>query len=59
MSAVLHPKTAGLGLTGEKVLGLSACNIRASVFTESGKVREARLLMGRPELSTLDIELDK
>ena len=37
-TAVLHPKTASLGLSGEKLMGLSACSIRASVFTDSGKV---------------------
>lgn len=34
----LHPKTLPLGLAGEKILGLSGCNARASVWTESGKV---------------------
>ncbi|GAB1606363.1 E3 ubiquitin-protein ligase UBR5-like [Argonauta hians] len=33
-----HPKGAALGLTGEKIVGLSACSVRASVFLESGKV---------------------
>uniref|UniRef100_A0A0L8I213 UBR-type domain-containing protein n=1 Tax=Octopus bimaculoides TaxID=37653 RepID=A0A0L8I213_OCTBM len=33
-----HPKAAALGLTGEKIVGLSACSVRASVFLESGKV---------------------
>ncbi|ESN90470.1 hypothetical protein HELRODRAFT_71154 [Helobdella robusta] len=34
----LHSKSASLGLLGEKILLLSACDVRASVFTESGKV---------------------
>jgi len=33
-----HPKTIALGLTQEKILGISACSVRASVFTESDKV---------------------
>ncbi|XP_046357083.2 E3 ubiquitin-protein ligase UBR5-like isoform X2 [Haliotis rufescens] len=33
-----HAKTASLGLTNEKVTGLSTCSVRASVCTESGKV---------------------
>lgn len=33
-----HPRAAGLGLLGEKVVGMAVCNIRASLFTESGKV---------------------
>ncbi|XP_064596947.1 E3 ubiquitin-protein ligase UBR5-like isoform X2 [Liolophura sinensis] len=33
-----HPKTTQLGLGGEKIVGLSSCAVRASVFTESGKV---------------------
>ncbi|XP_074657055.1 E3 ubiquitin-protein ligase UBR5-like [Tubulanus polymorphus] len=36
--AIFHPKTATLGLTNETILGISACNVRASVFTASGKV---------------------
>ncbi|CAH1775507.1 unnamed protein product [Owenia fusiformis] len=37
-TAVFHPKVPILGLTNEKIVGLSACNVRASVWTESGKV---------------------
>lgn len=33
-----HPKTINLGLQQEKILGISACTVRASVFTESDKV---------------------
>ncbi|CAG9834089.1 unnamed protein product [Diabrotica balteata] len=33
-----HPKTVALGLAGEKVTQLSACSMRCSVATESGKV---------------------
>jgi hypothetical protein len=33
-----HPKANSLGLTGERIMGMAVCNIRASVFTESGKV---------------------
>ena len=33
-----HPKTIALGLTHEKIVGISACSVRASVFTESDKV---------------------
>ena len=36
---MLHPKASMLGLIGEKVIGISACNVRASVRAESGKVR--------------------
>ncbi|GIX75673.1 hypothetical protein CDAR_406353 [Caerostris darwini] len=32
-----HPKTIGLGLSGEQITHLSACSIRATVVTESGK----------------------
>ncbi|XP_015109390.1 E3 ubiquitin-protein ligase UBR5 isoform X1 [Diachasma alloeum] len=35
---VHHPKTASLGLTGEKIVNISATAIRCSVSTESGKV---------------------
>lgn len=35
---VHHPKTIPLGLTGEKITQLSACSMRCSVSTESGKV---------------------
>jgi len=35
---VYHPKTQLLGLLGETVIGLAACTVRASVWTESGKV---------------------
>ncbi|KAG8192530.1 hypothetical protein JTE90_015165 [Oedothorax gibbosus] len=34
---VFHPKTMGLNLNGEQVTLLSACSVRASVVTESGK----------------------
>ncbi len=37
--ALLHPKAAVLGLTSEKIVGISACVTRASVWTELGKVR--------------------
>lgn len=37
-AGVLHPKAVALSLVGEKVLGVAACNVRASVWTESGKV---------------------
>ena len=33
-----HPKTIALGLQLEKIQGISACGVRASVFTESDKV---------------------
>ncbi|KAH3897177.1 hypothetical protein DPMN_021362, partial [Dreissena polymorpha] len=33
-----HPKTIALGLQHEKIVGLSACPVRASVFTESDRV---------------------
>ena len=33
-----HPKTIALGLQQEKILGISACSVRASVYTESDKV---------------------
>ena len=33
-----HPKTITLGLQQEKILGISACAVRASVYTESDKV---------------------
>ncbi|XP_052763231.1 E3 ubiquitin-protein ligase UBR5-like isoform X2 [Mya arenaria] len=33
-----HPKTITLGLQHEKIIGISACSVRASVFTESDKV---------------------
>ncbi|XP_033727140.1 E3 ubiquitin-protein ligase UBR5-like isoform X1 [Pecten maximus] len=33
-----HPKVTSLCLVNEKIVGLSACNVRASVFTESDKV---------------------
>ncbi|KAJ8321996.1 hypothetical protein KUTeg_000467 [Tegillarca granosa] len=36
--AIHHPKVLSLGLQNEKIVGLSACNVRASVFTESDKV---------------------
>ncbi|CAG9865425.1 unnamed protein product [Phyllotreta striolata] len=35
---VHHPKTVPLGLTGEKITQLSACSMRCTVATESGKV---------------------
>ncbi|GBL96595.1 E3 ubiquitin-protein ligase UBR5 [Araneus ventricosus] len=34
---VYHPKTVSLGLNGEQITHLSACSIRATVVTESGK----------------------
>lgn len=37
-ATVLHPKATCLGLTGEKIVELSACHVRATVWTESGKV---------------------
>ncbi|KAK3087035.1 hypothetical protein FSP39_000732 [Pinctada imbricata] len=33
-----HPKAVSLGLQNEKIVGISACSMRASVFTESDKV---------------------
>ena len=33
-----HPRTASLGLSNERVIMISAANIRCSVVTESGKV---------------------
>ena len=33
-----HPKTIALGLQHEKIIGISACSVRASVYTESDKV---------------------
>lgn len=33
-----HPKTVSLNLTGEKITHLSACAIRCTVATETGKV---------------------
>jgi len=33
-----HPKSHLLGLIGEKIVGISACGVRASLWTESGKV---------------------
>ncbi|KAL3890879.1 hypothetical protein ACJMK2_003152 [Sinanodonta woodiana] len=33
-----HPKVIQLGLLNEKIKGMSACNVRASVYTESDKV---------------------
>ena len=33
-----HPRTSGLGLANERVVLMSASNIRCSVVTESGKV---------------------
>lgn len=36
---VFHPKAQALGLSGsEKFVGLAACSVRASAWTESGKV---------------------
>ncbi|XP_055998190.1 E3 ubiquitin-protein ligase UBR5-like isoform X2 [Ostrea edulis] len=35
---VHHPKVISLGLQNERIIGLSACGVRASVFTESNKV---------------------
>ncbi|BES97694.1 Ubiquitin-protein ligase [Nesidiocoris tenuis] len=35
---VYHPKTISLGLTNERVVLISACSIRCTVATESGKV---------------------
>ncbi|KAK6168099.1 hypothetical protein SNE40_021993 [Patella caerulea] len=37
-SILRHPKAAALCLLSERIVGISACNVRASVFTESGKV---------------------
>ncbi|ESO86003.1 hypothetical protein LOTGIDRAFT_129991 [Lottia gigantea] len=37
-STIRHPKSGVLNLLQEKIIGISACNVRASVFTESGKV---------------------
>ncbi|XP_054724980.1 E3 ubiquitin-protein ligase UBR5-like isoform X2 [Uloborus diversus] len=34
---IFHPKTNILGLNGEKIVLLSACSVRATVVTESGK----------------------
>ena len=33
-----HPRASALGLTNEKVVKISASNIRCSVVTESGKI---------------------
>lgn len=33
-----HPKTIALGLAAEKIVQISACSIRCSVSTESGKI---------------------
>ena len=33
-----HPKTIALSLQHEKIIGISACSVRASVYTESDKV---------------------
>ncbi|XP_062606641.1 E3 ubiquitin-protein ligase UBR5-like isoform X3 [Saccostrea cucullata] len=35
---IRHPKVLPLGLQNERIMGLSACGVRASVFTESNKV---------------------
>lgn len=35
---MFHSKAAGLGLAGEVVLLLSACSVRCTVATESGRV---------------------
>ena len=37
-SPVYHPRARALGLAEEKIMGISASSIRASVLTESGKV---------------------
>ena len=37
-AAVFHPKDTQLGLTGERVVAISACKVRASCYTESSKV---------------------
>ena len=39
-SGVYHPRVRALGLADEKVVSVSASSIRASVLTESGKVRQ-------------------
>lgn len=36
--SIRHPKLVQLGLQHEKIIGLSACNVRASVFTETHRV---------------------
>ncbi|XP_078331394.1 E3 ubiquitin-protein ligase UBR5-like isoform X2 [Crassostrea virginica] len=36
--SIRHPKVLALGLQNERIMGLSACGVRASVFTESNKV---------------------
>lgn len=36
--SIRHPKVIPLGLQNERIMGLSACGVRASVFTESNKV---------------------
>ena len=36
---IYHPRVKALGLMDEKVVSVSASSIRASVLTESGKVR--------------------
>ncbi|VDH90552.1 E3 ubiquitin-protein ligase EDD1, partial [Mytilus galloprovincialis] len=35
---IRHPKVVPLGLQHEKIIGMSACNVRASVFTETHRV---------------------
>ncbi|XP_052085872.1 E3 ubiquitin-protein ligase UBR5-like isoform X2 [Mytilus californianus] len=35
---IRHPKVVQLGLQHEKIIGMSACNVRASVFTETHRV---------------------
>ncbi|KAK2167028.1 hypothetical protein LSH36_32g04006 [Paralvinella palmiformis] len=35
---ILHPKASSLALAQEKIIGLVACSVRASVWAESGKV---------------------
>ena len=44
-ATILHPKTGPLSLIGEKVLGVTACNVRASVWTESGKVSNKMMFL--------------
>ena len=39
---MFHPRTKSLGLLEERTVALSASSIRASVLTESGKVRRMR-----------------
>ena len=41
---VYHPRVKALGLVDEKVVSVSASSIRASVLTESGKVKYGHVL---------------